>query len=135
MIETFVQRFEAGGRDRLLQQFRSAHPDGYEAIVKAVVEQIGGENDYDDSPDPERIHRIDDGDYQGTLLFVIGARGYQPSTYWAVKVGYGSCSGCDTYQAVREYNNDPPTEEQAKEYLTMAIHVLQGLTLIGGDRS
>ena len=40
-------------------------------------------------PGLERIHRIDDGDYQGTLVFVIGGKGYQLSTYWYVKVSYG----------------------------------------------
>lgn len=133
MIDEFVRRFEAGGRARLLEAFRAKHPEGYEGIVKALVEQLQGPDDYSDTPDPERIHRIDDGDYQGTLLFVIAAKGYQPYTYWAVKIGYGSCSGCDTFERIREYGDDPPTEQQAQEYLTLAIHVLQGLVPIGGD--
>ncbi len=80
-----------------------------------------------DSMDPERIHRIDDGDYQGTLVFVIGASGYQPSTYWYVTVGYGSCSGCDTLEAIRFYGDDPPTSQQVTDYATLAPHIVEGL--------
>lgn len=76
-----------------------------------VVEMLAAAIDECDAPHPERIHQIDDGDYQGTLIFVIGAGGYQPSRYWYVKVGYGSCSGCDTLQAIRGYEDDAPTKE------------------------
>jgi len=66
------------------------------------------------------------------LLFVVAAEGYQPSTYWAVKVEYGSCSGCDTFESIREYGNAPPTDEQAKKYFTLALHIVQGLREVGG---
>lgn len=130
MIPEFVAKFDAA-RPALLERFKSKHPENYEAIVRAVVEVLHDPNGYG-TPDPTRIHRIDDGDYQGTLLFVIAAEGYQPSTYWAVKVGYGSCSGCDTFEAIREYGDAPPTDEQAKEYFTLALHVVQGLREVCG---
>ena len=78
-------------------------------------------------PDLERIHRIDDGDYQGTLVFVIGGKGYQLSTYWYVKVSYGSCSGCDTLEAIREYGGDLPKPQQVEDYMKLALHIVQGL--------
>ena len=79
------------------------------------------------TPDPERIHRIDDGNYQGTLVYVIGEKGYQPDKYWYVKVDYGSCSGCDTLEGIRDYTDDAPTDEQAKDYMTVALHIVQGM--------
>lgn len=124
MIQEFVDRFMAK-KPELEAVFSVAHPDGYQEIVKAVIEVVTT-GDYD-SPDPNRIHRIDDGDYQGTLLFVIAANGYQPDTYWYVKVSYGSCSGCDTLAAINDYSGEPPTPQQVKDYMTLALHIVQGL--------
>jgi hypothetical protein len=107
--------------------FKKKHPEGYKDIVKAVICILTGEDDSNEVPDPERITIIDDGDYQGTLLFVIGATGYQPNTYWYVKVNYGSCSGCDTLEDIRDYSDDLPTDEQIKDYMTLALHIIQGL--------
>jgi hypothetical protein len=132
MITEFVKRFDAA-RDALRAQFAAAHPESYEAIVRAVIEVVRDADDEYDSPDPARIHVIDDGDYQGTLLFVIAAGGYQPSDYWYVKVGYGSCSGCDTLEAIRNYDDEPPTAEQAEQYLTLALHIVQGLKKMGDE--
>lgn len=84
-------------------------------------------------PDPARIYQIDDGGYEGTLVFVIGAGGYKPSRYWYVKVGYGSCSVCDTLQAIRGYEGDAPTKEQVDAYMTLALHIVQGLREMNAD--
>jgi hypothetical protein len=97
MIQQFVDRFMAAEHDIKAQL--TTHVHSYGALVDIVVRTLVSEDDYD-SPDPARITTIDHGDYQGTLLFIVGAQGYQPSTYWAIPVSYGSCSGCDTLQAM-----------------------------------
>lgn len=127
MIPEFIARFDAA-RPRLLDRFKAAHPDCYEDIVRAVVEVLHDEDEYA-TPDPSRIVEINHGDYQGTLVYVIGATGYQPSAYWAVKVGYGSCSVCDTLEAIKSEGKygAPPTDDQAQQYFTLALHVVQGL--------
>lgn len=71
--------------------------------------------------DPEKITMIDDGDYQGTLVFVIGAVGYQPYRYWYTRVSYGSCSGCDSIQAAWGFGDYCNFEGM---YL-IALHMLQ----------
>ena len=40
---------------------------------------------------------VDDGDYQGTVVFLIPFDTYQPSEheYIMTYIGYGSCCGCD----------------------------------------
>lgn len=124
MIQLFVDRFIAN-KPQLEALFTKAHPEDYKSLVAAVVTIISSD-DYGDL-DFERVHQIDDGDYQGTLLFVIAAKGYQPSNYWAVKVSYGSCSGCDTLQDIRDYSDDPPTKEQVDKYMTLALHIVQEL--------
>jgi hypothetical protein len=131
MITEFVSRFDKQ-REALLAGFKAKHPDSYDDIVKAVVTAVTDEDEYR-SPDPERIHKIDDGEYQGTLVYVIAAKGYQPSDYWYVKVGYGSCSGCDTLQNISGYSHEPPTDQQAADYLTLALHVMQGLKKMGDE--
>lgn len=125
MIQEFVDAFMAN-KDQIRSVFAQKHPDEYMDVVRAVITAISGEDSWG-KPDPSRIHQIDDGNYQGTLLFVIAANGYQPNDYWFVKVDYGSCSGCDTLQAICEYSSEQPTEAQVDQYMTLALHVVQGL--------
>lgn len=125
MIEKFVTRFYEN-RDEIKMRFAEKQVDSYNELVKIVIECIT-DSSYYPYPDPDRIHVIDDGDYQGTMVFIIGAAGYQPHEYWSVKVGYGSCSGCDTLQAISNYGHESPTEEQINDYMTLALHIVQGI--------
>lgn len=125
MIKEFIERWEIN-KNSLRTSFSTSHPESYENLVQRVISIL-------EDPDPERIHKIDDGDYQGTLVFVIGEKGYQPSAYWYVKVEYGSCSGCDTLESIRSYSDETPTEEQVNDYMTLALHIVQGLKLMGSD--
>jgi len=126
MIEAFTKAWFAN-LHTMREKFTAKHPDDYKDVVKAVVEMLADASGDYDKPDPERIHEIDDGDYQGTLVYVIGASGYQPSRYWYVKVSYGSCSVCDTLQAISGYSSEPPNDTQVSEYMTLALHIVQGL--------
>ena len=128
MIKEFVERWEAR-KDELRQQFAAGHPESYEAIVKEVVKLVAGDDWR--KPDAENIKALDFGDYQGNLVFVIPADGYQPSTFWYVVVGYGSCSGCDTLESIRSYSSDPPNAEQVNDYMTLALHIVQGIKEMG----
>lgn len=100
----------------------------YEDIVRVTIEAV--HNGYG-TPDPKAIHLIDDGDYQGTLLFVIAEDTYQPHDYWYVKVWYGSCSGCDTLQSILYCSDDK--QEQVNDLFTLALHVVQGLKKMDYD--
>jgi hypothetical protein len=131
MIQEFVDRYMAG-QDALRAKFAANRPDEYADIVKAVVETITGDG-RKHNPDPERIHKLDDGDYQGTLVFVIAAKGYQPSDYWYVKVGYGSCSGCDTLESLRSWGAAPPDTEELDGYMTLALHIVQRMKQMDGE--
>lgn len=126
MIQSFVDSFIAKQHTLFVDE----HPGSYEAIVETVIRAINSGNEPYGLPDPDRIHTIDDGDYQGTLVFVIAEGGYQPSEYWATTVSYGSCSGCDTLCGISEYSGGRPTEQQAADYQSLALHLVQGLTKI-----
>lgn len=132
MVKEFVERYMAR-KDELRATLAQKHPNDYHDLICAVVSILRSDDDFD-TPDATRVHQINDGDYQGTLVFVIGAEGYQPSEYWYVKVGYGSCSGCDTLEAIRcGYYDEAPTAEQIDQYMTLALHIVQGLKLMGGE--
>lgn len=82
-----------------LEKDASLNSCEYEYLVKLVTRYILGKE-----WDAENIIVVDNGDYQGTLLFLIPRDTYQPSEdeYLMTYVGYGSCSGCDTLQAIQE---------------------------------
>lgn len=129
MIQTFVDCFISKEQE-VRTYFAHKHPETYREIVELVIKTIQGSAKYAwTEPDPEKIHEIDDGDYQGTLLYVIPAKGYQPNDYWYVKVYYGSCSGCDTLQNIFSEGKygEPPNPEQVKEYYQLALNVVQNL--------
>jgi hypothetical protein len=125
MIKEFVDKFMSK-KHELEAFFTEKHPSDYKELVTEVIKLLH-EEDYRDSPDPNRITEIDDGDYQGTLVYVIAATGYQPTDYWYVKVYYGSCSGCDTLERIREYDTDKPSSKQTADYMSLALHIIQNL--------
>jgi hypothetical protein len=135
MIQDFIKPFDAG-RKELEDLFSRKHPETYKNIVKEVIKLIGESMENDpERPDFERIETIDHGDYQGTLLFIIPCAGYQPSTYWYVKISYGSCTVCDTLQGIRPLASydEKPTSQQVADYMTLALHIVQGLRLMNDD--
>jgi hypothetical protein len=129
MIKEFVEVFDKN-RDVLKAEFsqRETMPSSYNSLVKRVV-KILAESDYYPNPNPDKIHIIDDGHYQGTRVFLIPADQYQPSTYFVCKISYGSCSYCDTFQNIMEgfsfYGDDPPSEEIVSQLMNLALHVVQ----------
>lgn len=130
MIPQFVEKFDAA-RDMLRAKFSEKHPEDYGEIVRDVVSLLRDPENAWDTPDPERITAIEAGSYQGTLIYVIQSGGYSPSAFWYTLVDYGSCSGCDTIEGIRGYSSKPPTAEQAAEYLTLALHIVQGIKPMG----
>ena len=138
MINELVDRYYKK-KDELKQQFKDNLPDEYEEIFKKLIETITGD-EYDDyCPDPNRITKIDHGDYQGTLLFVVAEKGYQPHKFYFTTVSYGSCSACDTLQSVLddcEYDDDfnkVITDKAVDGIMTLALHMLQRMKVINED--
>ena len=126
MIQEFVDRFMAK-EEELKETLRKNPRWSYKDLVKETISLI---SEGYRSPDPERITIIDHGDFQGTLLFVIAAQGYQPYHYWYVKISYGSCSGCDTLIGINEladYDSKEATDQQVKDYYTLCLHIIQQL--------
>ena len=134
MIIEFIDKFQEI-KPRLLEQFSDREPDDYSDIFKQTIKMMFEESEdtedtyscNSETPDFERITVIDNGDYQGTLLFVVASKSYQPSDYWATRVAYGSCSECDTFAAYSDYDNP---ENSAPKMLTMALHMIESMKKI-----
>ena len=88
----------------------------YKEIVKLVCRYIFNENVSREEPmiNVDGITMIDNGYYQGTLLFMMPFDAYQPAEYEYLMtyVGYGSCSGCDTLQCIQVADEDDETEKE-----------------------
>ncbi len=138
MIQEFVSAW--GKRKTDLENYFRKTPQGqydsYETLVKLIFQFVinaeiaekCGMTEYDIN----RLHVIDDGNYQGTLLFIIPKDMYQPSAddYVITTVSYGSCSGCDTLLSISRYEEGIPNEQQVKDYMTLCLHLLQRMKTI-----
>lgn len=135
MIPAFVTAWDRH-RAAVREEWRVRQPEHYYEIVRRVVQCLAtaqpGPGEWG-TPDPDRITAIDHGDYQGTHVYVIGETGYQPSTYWYVRVSYGSCSGCDALEAARYYGVGPSPDDSLDQMMTLALHVVQRIKRMDGE--
>ena len=101
----------------------------YKYIVEMTYKTIFNDDEdtyISDTLDIDKITEIDNGDYQGTLIYLIPFKTYQPSEseYLMTYVGYGSCSGCDTLQAIQGWSEEKPTETQLKDYMMLCKDII-----------
>lgn len=101
---------------------------GYKYLVRLIVRHI-----LTDSWcmfDEYRISKIDDGDWQGTVLYVIPEKDYQPAHYQYIMtyVCYGSAGDDDTLQGIHDLSNtELPTEQQVQDYMTLCRHLVANI--------
>lgn len=76
-----------------------------------------------------RITVVDDGDYQGSLLFLIPLNTYQPDPYEYLITAcyYGSCSGCDALQRAEWQDNK---EDIVNDFMALCLNLLQNLRFV-----
>lgn len=106
----------------------------YEKLVKLTIKNILNDSDYNfNNWDIDSITTINDGDFQGTLLFVIPRNWYQPASYdyLITYIEYGSCSGCDTLQAIQTWHTKKDEngyfiydKEQLDDFMTLCRDIL-----------
>ena len=141
MIEAIVKQWDEN-KHKLEEYFATTKQEyysDYKTIVvklfELVITEIENEWSGTDKFDISKMTVIDDGNYQGTTIYIIPKDTYQPSIsdYVITDNYYGSCSGCDTLLAISEYSDDLPSEEQVKEYMTIALHLVQKLRWLGSD--
>lgn len=102
----------------------------YAKLVEITFDIIFNDdsNEYGEDLNVALITEIDNGDYQGTLLYLIPFETYQPSEYQYLMtyVGYGTCSGCDTLESIRAYGDydNFVTEKQLKDYMMLCKDII-----------
>lgn len=130
MIQIYVDRFQKN-KDKLSAYLMATPQDEYNSYKKLLIKTIelclNDSELYYDNFDINKITVIDNGDYQGTLLFLIPLDIYQPAEcdYITTYVNYGSCSGCDTLLSISRYDIDYPSNEQLKAYLLLCLHMIE----------
>jgi len=134
MIKEVVKQWEEN-KHKLEEYFRTTkqekYSSSYKTILEKIIELVVIEKDEYNKWDASKITVVDDGDCQGTQLFLIPTNTYQPSVedYLITHTYYGSCSSCDTLQAICGYSDELPTEEQVKEYMTLSLHLVQKMKM------
>ena len=77
------------------------------------------------------IHEIDDGNYNGSLIYVFFDEGEYKYPcildYYTCFADYGSCSGCDALEGIRMYDDGLPTENQLDEYMSLCLNLFQSI--------
>ena len=137
MIKEFVFAWKEN-MDKLEKYFKETKQieySEYRKIVKKIFEIVinpyledNAEYPLEKGFDLENIVVIDNGDYQGTQIFILPLNVYQPSEdeYVVTNTYYGSCSGCDTLLRIQGYDTDElPDKKQIKEYMLLSLHILQ----------
>ena len=132
MLTDFVEAWNEN-KDKLEKYFKNTKQekyDEYEKILKQLVEIVINpylSNKRYKTLDIKKIRIIDDGDYQGTQIYIIPFDLYQPDVedYVYTNNYYGSCSGCDTLLSISNYQEGIPAPKQVEGYMTIALHLLQ----------
>ena len=120
MLKYCVEQWEKNKenlREALEQfDFRNEEMD-YKVLMSLVITHI-----LEDKWDSKNFTIVDDGDYQGTLLFIIPEKIYQPTEgdYLMTYVWYGSCSYCDTIQSILYESNT-----KVEDLMNLALHMIQ----------
>ena len=138
MIQEIIKKWEEN-KYKLEEYFSTTKQEefaSYETIIQKIFELVI--NSDEDSYERFNINKmtvIDDGYYQGTQIFIIPKDTYQPNIddYLITHTYYGSCSGCDVLEGIRNYSSGLPTEQQVKEYIILALHLVQKMKRITDD--
>lgn len=138
MIKEYIEKWNEN--KHLLENYFKNTPQSeyheYDKIVKKVVELIINKESYShNNLDIENMTVIDNGDYQGTQIYIIPRKTYQPDIddYVYTHNYYGSCSGCDTLQGISDYDSGLPNDEQVKDYMLLALNIIENFKKLGGE--
>lgn len=133
MIKEFVNAWNKNSD--ILREYIKTHKQEeyckYKKLVKLIINLVINPESWCDFGN---IRELDDGDYQGTLIYVFNRDHYQPgkNDYVTTYVYYGSCSGCDTLQSIHNYCYDElPNEQQVSDYMTLCLHIIQRCKFVG----
>lgn len=141
MIKEFVEAWDKN-KDKLMEYFKthsqeeySQYQDLVKLLFNIVINPVLWEEKREKF-DISNMKIIDDGNYDGTLIFILLKAGFYYTTegYIYTSVNYGSCPGCDTLQHIQSWDlKELPNEEQIKDYMTLTLHLLQRCHYMKGE--
>jgi len=128
MIKEFCLAWEKnkGNLEEYFRNTKQNEYDEYKTLVGLLFDIVINP-EFHNKFDTKNILNIDDGDYQGTEIFILHKNVYQQyvKDYVYTNTYYGSCSGCDTLLSIQEYGNGLPNESQVSDYMDLCLHLLQ----------
>lgn len=130
MLKIMVEQWDKN-KDILKEELKQTNLNDieYKTLVEMTFKYVyNKDNDEDNKVDINNIHQIDDGNYQGTLLYIIPFDTYQPQEgeYLMTYIGYGSCSCCDALLGIVGWGGcETPNESQLKDLMMLCKDILQ----------
>lgn len=99
--------------------------DLFKLTIKNIIN--AGRTDYDRILDEDKITEINNGDFRGTLLFIIPGSIYNPmeDEYYITFVNYGNCFGYDTLLAIQHNYGYESKKEQVNDLMMLCLHMLE----------
>jgi len=132
MILEIINKWEKN-KSKLEEYFKTTKQEEYqcyETIVRKIFEICINVSDRNcDNFNLDKLTVINDAFYyDGTQIFIIPKNDIQPCAddYIVTDTRYGSCSASDTLKRISMNSDETiPNEEQLKEYMTLALHLVQ----------
>lgn len=118
---------------------QTEYSGSYAVIVTKLFDLcINRQEEYGWSFDTSEMIVIGADDCPGTLVFVIPKTNFwarRLSDYIITHTTYGTCSGCDTLKRITDDGHELglPSDEQVKDYMTLALHLVQKTKWLGHD--
>ena len=109
MIKEIVKQWEEN-KHKLEKYFKENEQSkycNYPTIVKLIFDLCI------EGFDTNKMTVIDDGDYQGTKIYIIPKDTYQPSR--------------SEYIVTDNYYDDCPSDDQVRDYMMIALHLVQAM--------
>lgn len=134
----WVEKAWAENSDELKNKLERGSYYSYDGLLKLAIDFVLNpyleENTLLDKLNADKITTIDDGEWQGTQIFIVPTVVYQPceSDYYWTSVWYGSCSACDALEAANGYKRET---ERVQAWSLLCLRMLQGLSRLTGDDS
>ena len=101
----------------------------YKSLVKLIIKYVV--NTKEKLYNEKKIRVVDSNGYHGIQIFLVPEIRYEVFKYLTTCVNYGSCSGCDTLISIQNYGLEIPSEEQVNDYMTLLLHLVQNIKIIG----
>ena len=127
MIKHYVKQWEEN-KEKLESVLKTIPvPSSYKQLVELIFEHVLKYADedigYGYKHNPDEMTIIDNGDYQGTQIFIAFLDTCQPSVeeYIMTSVCYSNCNECDALQSIR-YSSD---EDRVNYLMTLSLHIVQ----------